>query len=79
MLIGHGPIDYTRLLYWNKFGYPDYMVSRYTGDYRSIFSSWWFDDEKAKALEEAMANDTSLPIGDMDVMFWPEYLAKMNN
>lgn len=70
--------NYTRLLYWNKFGYPDYMVSRYTGDFRDIFSYWWFDEEKSKALDEAMANDTSLPIGEMDVKYWPEYLAKMN-
>lgn len=68
--------NYQRLLYWDKFGYPEYMVSRYTGDYRSIFSYWWFEPEKEKALEEAMANDITLEQGEMDVMFWPEYLKK---
>ena len=68
--------NYTRLLYWDKFGYPDYMVSRYTGDYRSIFTYWWIDPEKEKILEEAKANDTSLPVGEVDVKYWPEYLKK---
>ncbi len=66
--------NYERLLYWNKFGYPEFMVSRYTGDYRSIFRYWWVDPEKEKALEDAMNNNTSLPVGELDVMFWPEYL-----
>jgi len=70
--------NYQRVLYWDKFGYPDYMVGRYTGDYRSAFTLWWFEPEKEKALEEAMTNDTSLPVGEVDVMYWPEYLKKAN-
>ncbi len=66
--------NYERLLFWNKFGYPEYMVSRYGGDYRSIFSYWWLDPEKEKALKEAKANGTSLPQGELNVTFWPDYL-----
>ncbi len=66
--------NYQRIAYWNKFGYPEYMVTRYGGDYRSVFSLWWYEPEKEAALKEAMANNTSLPIGEIDVKFWPEYL-----
>ncbi len=70
--------NYQRVLYWDKFGYPEYMVSRFVGDYRSAFSLWWFEPEKEAALEAAMTNNTDLPVGDVDVKFWPEYL-KANN
>ncbi|MCF7823882.1 MAG: hypothetical protein K9N35_06880 [Candidatus Marinimicrobia bacterium] len=71
--------NYQRILYWNKFGFPEYMVSRFVGDYRSAFSYWWFEPEKEEALQEAMANNTSLPVGEIDVKFWPKYLEAMNN
>ena len=70
--------NYQRILFWDKFGYPEYMVGRYTGDYRTVFSHWWFDDEKEAALDEAMAKDAPLTKGDVDIMFWPEYLKEMN-
>ena len=70
--------NYQRILFWDKFGYPEYMVGRYTGDYRSAFTMWWYEPAKVKRLKEAMANDEDLPVGETDVRFWPEYLAKMN-
>mgnify|MGYP002725451635 CR=1 FL=1 len=66
--------NYQRVVYWDKFGYPEYMFGRYTGDYRSVFTSWWYEPEKEKALQEAMANNTDLPVGEVDVKFWPDYL-----
>ncbi len=66
--------NYERLLFWNKFGYPDFMVSRYGGDYRSIFTYWWLDPKKEAALKEAMDKGTALPQGELNVTFWPEYL-----
>ena len=67
--------NYQRLMWWDVFGYPEFMVSRYGGDYRSIFAYWWFDPEKQKRLEEAMKNGTSLPVRkELDIKFWPEYL-----
>jgi len=71
--------NYQRVLYWDKFGYPEYMVGRYTGDYRSAFTLWWFEPGKEAALKKAMANDEDLPVGEMNVMFWPEYLEASNN
>jgi len=66
--------NYQRILYWDKFGYPEYMVTRFTGDYRTAFTHWWIEPEKEKALKEAMANNTNLPSGEVDVKFWPKFL-----
>jgi len=65
---------YQRLLYWNRYSYPEYMVSRYGGDWRSILTYWWLDPEKDAKLEEAMKNNTSLGQGELEVRYWPEYL-----
>lgn len=67
-----------RFMFWNKFGFPEYMADRYVGDYESIFKLWWFDADKMAALEDAMKNDTTLPIGELDVKFWPNYIAQEN-
>ncbi|RMH73103.1 MAG: ABC transporter substrate-binding protein [Gemmatimonadetes bacterium] len=69
---------YQRLMFWNKFGYPEYMVSRYGGDYRSVYSYWWYDPEKVHRLYEAIENDTPLEIGELEVRYWPEYLAQQH-
>lgn len=71
--------NYQRIAFWDKFGYPEYMVTRYGGDYRSVFTLWWYEPEKEAALEAAMANNTDLPTGMIDVKYWPEYLKKSNN
>jgi microcin C transport system substrate-binding protein len=65
---------YQRLIFWDKFGYPEYMVSRYTGDYRSIYSLWWFEQEKVTRLYDAIAKDQDLPQGEIKVTFWPDYI-----
>ncbi len=49
-----------RLLYWNKFGTPKYVLSKY-GDENDAFEYWWYDSDKAKALDEAQKNGTALP------------------
>ena len=66
--------NYQRLLWWDKFGHPEYVVSRYTGDYRSIFSYWWVDPEKEARLNKAIEKGEALPVTDIDITFWPEYL-----
>lgn len=63
-----------RILYWNKFGYPDYMIGCYEESDRSIYSLWWLDPEKVVALNQAMATDTVLPIGKTEVAFWPDFV-----
>ena len=64
---------YERFLYWDKFGYPEYMVDRFVGDRESIFFLWWVDPKKEARLKKAMKNDTHLPIKEVDFKFWPNW------
>jgi microcin C transport system substrate-binding protein len=61
-------INYTRLLYWNKFGTPEHVLSKY-GDERSAYSLWWYDEDAAQELTEAMAEDRSLPARPAEIKF----------
>jgi microcin C transport system substrate-binding protein len=63
---------HTRLLYWNKFGMPDFYLSK-TGDHRTLVSLWWFDDEKAETLRKARENNEELPVGEEIVKWWDEH------
>jgi len=63
---------HSRLLFWNKFGMPDYILAK-TSDQRSLVSLWWHDEEKAKKLEEARAKGLELPIGPEIVRWWDEH------
>jgi len=74
MLSHYAP--YTRILFWNKFGYPEFMVHRFVGDYRSIFQYWWFDQEKVAQLDQAMENNTALESGEVEVNFWTKFAEK---
>jgi len=67
---------YRRFLYWDKFGYPEYMVDRFVGNYDSIFLLWWFDPEKIDNLNNAMENDQQLPINEVDIKYWPNWNKK---
>jgi len=61
-------LNYTRLLYWNKFGTPPQVLSKY-GDERSAYSLWWYDEDAAVDLTEAMAEGRSLPARPVEVRF----------
>ncbi len=50
-----------RLAYWNKFGMPEKVLTK-TGDYRTVFSLWWYDEDKAKALKSGISSNSSLPL-----------------
>ncbi len=64
---------FSRILYWNKFGQPDFYLSR-TGDWTSILSYWWIDPVKDAALEEAIKDDSiQLEVGKTKVDYWIEY------
>lgn len=51
-------IDYTRLLYWNKFGTPPAVLGKYS---RESTYYWWYDEDMAAELQDAMENDQALP------------------
>jgi len=64
---------YTRLAYWNKFGVPDFHLGKIS-DWRGVLSSWWYDADKAQQLAEARKDQAkTMPVGDVEVKFWPEY------
>ncbi len=53
-------INYTRLLYWNKFGIPPTVLGKY-GDERAAYWYWWADADAAAELADAMRDDLALP------------------
>lgn len=53
-------INYTRLLYWNKFGMPKTVLSKY-GDESSAYWYWWTDEDSAADLKDAETYDLMLP------------------
>ncbi len=64
---------YRRFLFWDNFGYPEYMVDRFVGNYQSIYKLWWFDPEKISSLEQAMENDEQLQVNEVDIRYWPDW------
>ena len=53
-------INYTRLLYWNKFGTPDTVLSKY-GNESSAYWYWWLDEDSKADLQDAVKNKEFLP------------------
>ena len=67
-------LDYTRLLYWNKFGMPPAVLDK-RGDERALLTYWWYDADSAAELKAAMAAGTALParpeLVEFDAAFKP--------
>ncbi len=61
-------INYTRLLYWNKFGSPETVLSKY-GDETSAYWYWWIDEDSRADLKDAMQNNLPLPSKEATVHF----------
>jgi microcin C transport system substrate-binding protein len=59
---------YTRLLYWNKFGMPDTILDKFS-DEGCIYQYWWFDEDRAEELEEAMEAGITLPSEPVNIHF----------
>jgi len=53
-------INYTRLLYWNKFGTPPTVLGKY-GDERAAYWYWWADEDAAAELKDALRDGLPLP------------------
>ena len=43
--------DVTRLLYWNRFGMPENVLSR-CGREESVLTYWWYDDDREREMKE---------------------------
>ncbi len=61
-------INYVRLLYWNKFGTPATVLSKY-GDERSAYWYWWYDEDAVADLGDSMENGDYLPEVPTEVIF----------
>jgi len=66
-----------KTMWWNKFGYPEWVHSRYGGEFWDAFTFWWYDEDADAKLKSAMSNDQSLPIDPVEIKYWPAY--KVNN
>lgn len=65
-------INYTRLLYWNKFGAPETVLSKY-GDEGSAYWYWWIDMDSRADLSDALETKAMLP-GKNPVVYFDEIL-----
>jgi microcin C transport system substrate-binding protein len=61
-------LDYTRLLYWNKFGTPRTVLAKYS-DESAAYWYWWFDDDSAADLTQAMSASGTLPRRPPEIVF----------
>ena len=52
--------DTRRLVWWNKFGIPETVISKF-GSEDDALRYWWYDPDSAAALADAMKNDLPLP------------------
>ena len=65
-------INYVRLLYWNKFGTPPTVLSKYDNEV-SAYWYWWYDEDSAEDLIEAMETGEYLPEKKASVFFDEEF------
>jgi microcin C transport system substrate-binding protein len=61
-------INSVRLLYWNKFGMPATILSKYS-DERSLISYWWYDQDSAAELRAAVKSGAALPHKPEEIEF----------
>jgi len=61
-------VNYTRLLYWNKFGTPRTVLSKF-GRESSAYGYWWIDPDAQSDLEDAIKNKAALPPKKSTVVF----------
>ena len=68
--------NYSRMMWWDKFGYPEWMFSRYVGEYWDSLYYWWYDESKDSNLKDAIETNKSLPVKPIDMKYWPTYLSE---
>jgi microcin C transport system substrate-binding protein len=57
-----------RLLYWNKFGTPPYVLDKFNKEDAALVY-WWYDPTKDAALVQAMKNGTDLPKPPAEIVY----------
>lgn len=66
-------INYKRLLYWNKFGTPKTVLSKY-GNESAAYWYWWADPDAADDLKDAMKSGRALALPKAEVVFDQEFV-----
>jgi len=60
--------DRNRLLYWNRYGTPEYILDKFNReDITPIY--WWYDPDKDASLKEAMSTNSALPSEPAEVHY----------
>lgn len=67
-------IDFVRLLYWNRFGTPDHVLTKY-GSESAAQGLWWFDPDLDADLKGARRDGKKLPPRPGKVFFHEEFRA----
>jgi microcin C transport system substrate-binding protein len=68
--------DNVRILYWNKFNSPEFILGRFEGSsywQLSPIRYWWYDVEADKALQNAIEKDLPLPAKPSEITYWEKY------
>ncbi|MBM79186.1 MAG: hypothetical protein CMJ78_01170, partial [Planctomycetaceae bacterium] len=60
-----------RVMYWNKFGVPEYGFRR-VADYDDFYTTWWIDPDKEAKLKDARKNDQKLEVPPIEIHYWEE-------
>lgn len=60
--------NYCRLLYWNKFGTPPTVLSKFAKE-ESAYWYWWADEDAAAELKDAVMSGWALPRKEFDIKF----------
>lgn len=64
----YGPFQ--RIIFHNKFGYPEWMIGR-TTDYLAAPFMWYYDPEKAAEYDAAVKDkNKKLELGETDQKYW---------
>ena len=67
--------NYSRIMWWDRYSYPEWMLTRYGGEHWDIFSYWWYDEDKDKTLNNAIEQNINLPLEPIDMKYWPDFLS----
>lgn len=65
-------INATRLLYWNRFGTPPTVLGKF-GNESAAFDLWWYDEDAASELKDAMDAGENVPNRPAVVVFDDAY------
>ncbi|MFV1969178.1 MAG: extracellular solute-binding protein, partial [Pirellulaceae bacterium] len=65
-------LDNIRIIYWDKFGHPDWYLGR-TARAEGALTTWWVDKEKEKRLARARKDSSvKLEAGPTVIRYWQE-------